>query len=58
MEVVRLLLQNARVGPSANDNSAIKRACENGHVEVVLLLLQDERVIAAGGIDDIIAHFY
>ena len=44
IEVVKLLLQDPRVDPTANDNYAFIYACENGHTEVVKLLLEDPRV--------------
>ena len=44
VEAVRLLLNDPRVDPSADDNYAIRCASENGHVEVVKLLLNDPRV--------------
>lgn len=44
LEVVRLLLNDPRVGPSAKDNYAIRLASYNGHLEVVRLLLSDSRV--------------
>ena len=43
-EAVRLLLQDNRVDPSADNNYAIRKASENGHTEIVKLLLQDYRV--------------
>ena len=43
-EAVRLLLQDSRVDPSADDNLAIWRASYYGHAEVVRLLLADPRV--------------
>lgn len=43
VEVVRLLLQDERVDPSAADNYAIRWASENGHTEVARLLLHDGR---------------
>ena len=43
-EVVRLLLSDNRVDPSANDNFAIQGASMNGCVDVVRLLLSDNRV--------------
>jgi ankyrin repeat protein len=43
-EIVRLLLEDGRADPSANDNNAIKHACCEGHIEIVRLLLQDPRV--------------
>lgn len=42
--MVKLLLQDERVDPSDVENLAIKEATENGHKEVVKLLLQDKRV--------------
>ena len=42
--VVRVLLLDGRVDPSAGDNDAIISAAENGHQEVVSLLLLDPRV--------------
>jgi hypothetical protein len=47
--VVRLLLSDERVDPSADTNYAIQVASENGHVEVVRLLLSDERVDPSDG---------
>jgi ankyrin repeat protein len=44
VEMVRHLLNNILVDPSANGNSAIRHASENGHVEVVRLLLTDKPV--------------
>jgi hypothetical protein len=38
VEVVRLLLSDNRVDPSARDNNAIHSASSNGYVEVVQLL--------------------
>jgi ankyrin repeat protein len=43
-EVVRLLLSDNRVDPSACDSYAIKWASQNGHDKVVRLLLSDNRV--------------
>jgi ankyrin repeat protein len=43
-EVVKLLLEDKRVDPSACNNEAIRWASKNGHLEVVKLLLQDGRV--------------
>jgi Ankyrin repeats (3 copies) len=37
-EVVKILLMDERVDPSADDNEAIKWASANGHLEVVKLL--------------------
>ena len=39
IEVVKLLLQDKRVDPSAEDNYAIRWASANGYTEVVKLLL-------------------
>jgi hypothetical protein len=39
-----MLLGDSRVEPSADDNWAIEEAAENGHTEVVRLLLNDPRV--------------
>ena len=44
IEVVKLLLADKRVDPSANDNCAIYWAAENGYNRVVELLLKDGRV--------------
>jgi len=35
--------------PSVDDNFAIKSACDKGHLEIVKLLLQDERVDPSAG---------
>src|SRR5215217_300964 len=43
-EVVKMLLADERVDPSANNNSAIQGASMKGHLEIVELLLADERV--------------
>jgi ankyrin repeat protein len=43
-EIVRLLLNDPRVDPKANDNHAIRISSKNGHTEVVRLLLNDPRV--------------
>ena len=43
-EVVKLLLQDSRVDPSNDNNSAIRHASRNGYHKVVKLLLQDPRV--------------
>ena len=43
-ETVKILLQDERADPSADDNFAIRLASENGHTETVKVLLQDERV--------------
>jgi hypothetical protein len=44
VEVVKLLLADSRVDPSADNQLAIQWACEFQHVEVVKLLLADSRV--------------
>ena len=57
IEVVKVLLNDSRVDPSAQDNlgkelewyditskTAIKWACENGHIDIVKVLLNDSRV--------------
>jgi hypothetical protein len=44
VEVVKLLLNDPRVDPSAYNNDAIRWASKYGHVEVVKLLLNDPRV--------------
>ena len=44
VDVVKLLLHDSRVDPSADNNYAIRTASFNGHAEVVQLLLQDPRV--------------
>jgi hypothetical protein len=44
VDVVRLLLADARVDPTAKDNQAIIWASEKGKVDVVRLLLADTRV--------------
>ena len=46
-QIIKLLLlrdSRATVDPSANDNYAIRLASQNGHVETVKLLLEDNRV--------------
>lgn len=44
LEVVKKLLNNARIDPSCNGNLSIRVASENGHWKIVKLLLQDGRV--------------
>jgi hypothetical protein len=44
VEVVKRLLNDSRVDPSANDNYAIGCASNNRHGEIVKLLLNDRRV--------------
>jgi len=44
VEVVRLLLKDNRVDPSANDNGAIIWASTRGHYKVVEMLINDKRV--------------
>ena len=44
LDSVKLLIQDHRVDPSAQDNYSIIYASNNGHLEVVKLLLQDSRV--------------
>ena len=43
-EIVKLLLADHRVDPSANDNYAIRISSSHGNLEVVKLLLADPRV--------------
>ena len=43
VDVVKLLQNDPRVDPSADNNRAIRFASENGHIEVVKLLLNDPR---------------
>ena len=43
-EVVKLLLANDKVDPSADNNWAIRLASNNGHLEVVKLLLANDKV--------------
>lgn len=38
-----------RIDPSAVDNFAIRMASRNGHLDVVRILLEDERVVQSGG---------
>ncbi|KAJ3132834.1 hypothetical protein HK100_004929 [Physocladia obscura] len=45
-EVVKLLLGDGRVDPRWNEDFAIGKACELGHLEIVRILLQDKRVVA------------
>lgn len=44
IDMVRLLLADERVDPSADNNAALRLAARNGHLEAVKLLLADERV--------------
>ena len=40
-EIVKLLLQDSCVDPSAYNNYAIRRASENGHTKIVKLLIKN-----------------
>jgi len=44
IEIVKLLLKDSRVNPSANNNAAIFRACKNGHFKIVKILLKNSRI--------------
>jgi hypothetical protein len=44
VKIVKFLLEDGRLDPGANDNSAIYRAVMNCHTEIVVLLLADKRV--------------
>jgi len=43
-EILRLLLRDCRVDPSACDSEALVEACETSNLESVILLLEDGRV--------------
>lgn len=43
-QIIRRLLLDNRIDPSFNDSFSIKAACENGHDEIVQLLLEDDRM--------------
>ena len=43
-KIIKLLLADPRVDPSAKDNQAIRRASQYGYTETVKLLLADPRV--------------
>jgi hypothetical protein len=42
--LLKLLLTDERIDPSADDQYPIRFACKNGHTEIVKLLLADQRV--------------
>lgn len=42
--LVKLLLEDSRVNPSAISNESIRLASENGHFNIIQLLLADKRV--------------
>ena len=44
--VVKLLLADGRADPTADDNAAIRLSSQNGHTDVVKLLLGDRRLKA------------
>ena len=44
IDLVKMLLEDKRVNPAANDNFAIRLASRNGYTEVVKVLLADLRV--------------
>ena len=43
-ELIKLLLLDKRIDPTANDNAAIKLASKKGYFEIVKILLEDSRV--------------
>lgn len=45
VELVRQLLSHPRIDPSCRDNTSLRHASLKGHIEIVKLLLNDERVI-------------
>ena len=45
--LVRVLLADPRVDPTAENNYAVKLASQNGHTKVVELLLKDPKVRAS-----------
>ncbi|EPZ32247.1 hypothetical protein ROZALSC1DRAFT_30450 [Rozella allomycis CSF55] len=47
-EVVKLLMSDDRVDPSADENFALKYAYHNGHTELTKLLVSDPRVRQLG----------
>jgi ankyrin repeat protein len=54
LEIVKILLMNPNIDPSADDNLAIILASENGNTSVVKLLLTDKRVNPSACSDDAI----
>jgi len=44
VEALSSLLRDKRIDPSADSNAAVRLAAKKGHVEMVRLLLSDERV--------------
>ena len=44
VDALKVLLADERINPAANNNFAIRRASQNGHVAVVKVLLADKRV--------------
>ena len=56
-EVVKLLLKDKRVDPTARNNFAIRWAAKKGYQDVVRLLLKDKRVIESLDKKDLIKIF-
>jgi hypothetical protein len=52
VDVVKLLLQDKRVNPSAQENNAVHRAALFGHCDVLEVLLADSRVDGTGAISN------
>jgi ankyrin repeat protein len=44
-KIVALLLNDGRIDPTYEDNTAIRKASERGNIEVIKLLLNDKRVV-------------
>ena len=44
IEIVKRLLEDSRVDPSCNDNRSLNLAAQKGHIDIVNLLLDDERL--------------
>jgi hypothetical protein len=44
LEIVRLLLSDDRIDPSANNNDALYRSCFDDRIDIVKALLEDDRV--------------
>ena len=49
---VELLLKNEKINPSKDNNYAVQLASENGHIDIVNLLWQDQRVKDTLKVDD------
>jgi len=46
MDIIKILLTDPKADPSADNNRTIRLVSENGHYEIINLLLEDEWIKA------------